>query len=190
MILFNFNNKSLYFNLCILYTFLSLLNCKKDTTIRVDEVEKEHGSTITIKNFQRTAIDSKGNLLWKLNAEETYYFKKNDKSILYNIEVEQFENGKIKAKIKADKGEILKKENIIKAFGNIYMKSTDGKILEAEEISMNTETNILSSDKKVLIKSSGTVVRGVGLIADNSLNKYKILKPEGITSGGSNPLEK
>ena len=70
------------------------------------------------------------------------------------------------------------------------MKSTDGKILEAEEIAMNTETNILSSDKKVLIKSSGTVVRGVGLIADNSLNKYKILKPEGITSGGSNPLEK
>ncbi len=70
------------------------------------------------------------------------------------------------------------------------MKSTDGKILEAEEVEMNTETNTLQSDKKVLIRTSGTVIRGVGLIADNSLNKYKILKPEGITSGGKNPLEK
>ena len=190
MILSFINNMKKYIELYLIILFIIFLHCKKDTTIRVNEVEKEHGSTITIKNFQRTAIDSKGNLLWKLNAEETYYFKKNDRSILYNIQVEQYENGKIKSKIKADKGEILKKENLIKAFGNIYMKSTDGKILEAEEIEMNTETNTLSSDKKVLIKSSGTVIRGVGLIADNSLNKYKILKPEGITSGGSNPLEK
>ena len=190
MILSFVNNMKKYNDLYLIIIFIIFIHCKKDSTIRVDEVEKEHGSTITIKNFQRTAIDSKGNLLWKLNAEETYYFKKNDRSILYNIQVEQYENGKIKSKIKADKGEILKKENLIKAFGNIYMKSTDGKILEAEEIEMNTETNTLSSDKKVLIKSAGTVIRGVGLIADNSLNKYKILKPEGITSGGSNPLEK
>ena len=106
------------------------------------------------------------------------------------MNVEQFENGKIKSKIKADKGIINKKENKINASGNIYVKTIEGKILEAEELEMDTETNTVTSDKRVIIKSDGTTIKGVGLIAENGLNKFKILKPEGFSSSGSNPLKK
>jgi hypothetical protein len=55
---------------------------------------------------------------------------------------------------------------------------------------MDTETNTVTSDKRVIIKSDGTTIKGVGLIAENGLNKFKILKPEGFSSSGSNPLKK
>ena len=175
----------------ILYIIILIsIYCKKNNSIRIDEFEKEIGSSIFIKNFQRVSYDSKGIIQWKVIASETYYFINEDRTVLYEIDADQYENGKIKSFIKADKGEIKKKENRIKAIGNVHVKSIDGKILEAEEIEMDTDSNTITSDKKVTIKSSGTTIRGTGLIADNSLNKFKILKPEGISSGGSNPLEK
>lgn len=175
--------------LIFIFLLLSFSLCKKDTALVVHEKEKESGSTISIRNFERISLDSKGKLQWKLFADETYYFLNDDKTVLYDIKVDQYELGKIKANIKADKGEIRKKENKIYAWGNIYMKSVDGKILEAEEIEMNTEENILRSEKRVTIRTAGTVLRGVGLIADNNLSKFKILKPEGISSGSTNPLK-
>lgn len=174
--------------------FISLIfyisgNCKKENVLKVDDKEKVSGSTISIKNFERVSVDSKGVVQWKLNAGETYYFLSDDKTILYDIKMEQYEKGKIKANIKADRGEIKKKENKIYAWGNIYIKTTDGKILEGEEIQMDTDANTLYSDKKVQIKTAGTTIRGVGLIADNNLNKFKILKPEGVSVGSSTPLK-
>jgi LPS export ABC transporter protein LptC len=176
------------FRITILIIFISY--CKNNKTLRIEEIEKENGSTISIRNFERISINNQGKLLWKLNAKETFYFNKTDISILYDMDVEQYENGKIKSKIKADKGIINKKENKINASGNIFIKTTEGKILEAEELEMDTETNTVTSDKRVIIKSDGTTIKGVGLIAENGLNKFKILKPEGLSSSGSNPLKK
>ena len=174
--------------LFILMIFMNY--CKNNKTLRIEEIEKENGSTISIRNFERISINNQGKLLWKLNARETFYFNRTDISILYDMNVEQFENGKIKSKIKADKGIINKKENKINALGNIFVKTVEGKILEAEELEMDTETNTITSDKRVIIKSDGTIIKGIGLIAENGLNKFKILKPEGFSSSGSNPLKK
>jgi len=178
------------YNFCIIILIIFISYCKNNKTLRIEEIEKENGSTISIRNFERISINNQGKLLWKLIAKETFYFNKTDISILYDMNVEQYENGKIKSKIKADKGIINKKENKIFASGNIYVKTTEGKILEAEELEMDTETNTVTSDKRVIIKSEGTTIKGVGLIAENGLNKFKILKPEGLSSSGSNPLKK
>lgn len=164
--------------------------CKKNNILVINEKEKESGSTIAIRDFERISMDARGNLQWKLFAGETYYYLNEDKTILYDLKVEQYEKGKIKSNIKAEKGEIKKKENKIFAWGNIYIRTVDGKVLEAEEIEMNTEENTLRSDKRVVVRTAGTVLRGLGLEADNNLNKIKILKPEGISSGSENPLKK
>lgn len=181
-------NKLILFNYIIIFFILNV--CKNNKSKKVEEIEKEIGSTITIRNFERTSISKDGKLLWKLIAKETYYFNSTDISILYDMDIEQYENGKIKSKIKADKGIINKKENKVHATGNIYVKTTEGKILEAEELEMDTESNIVTSDKRVKIQADGTTIRGIGLRAENGLNKFKILKPEAITSPGSNPLKK
>ncbi len=188
--MFEYNFKRIFIILISAIQITFIFSCKNNKSKKVEEVDREIGSTITIRDFERTSINKDGKLLWKLNAKETYYFNKTDISILYHMNVDQFENGKIKSKIKADKGIISKKENKIKALGNIYIKTTEGKILEAEELEMDTETNTVTSDKHVKIISDGTVIKGIGLIAENGLNKFKILKPEAITSQGSNPLKK
>ena len=180
------------FKLSFIFMILifSFTSCKNNKAKKVDELEREIGSTITIRNFERIAISKDGKLMWKLNAKETYYFNSTDISILYEMNIEQFENNKVKSKIKADKGIINKRENKIKAIGNIYVKTIEGKILEAEELEMDTESNLVTSDKYVKIKSDGTIIKGIGLRAENGLNKFKILKPEAISSPGSNPLQK
>ena len=186
----NYRRKNIVITVALFIIIIFMNYCKNNKSLRIEEIEKENGSTISIRNFERMSINDQGKLLWKLNAKETFYFNKTDISILYDMNVEQFENGKIKSKIKADKGKINKKENKIYASGNIYVKTIEGKILEAEELEMDTETNTVTSDKRVIIKSDGTTIKGVGLIAENGLNKFKILKPEGFSSSGSNPLKK
>ncbi len=147
----NYQRKNIVITVTLFIIIIFMNYCKNNKSLRIEEIEKENGSTISIRNFERMSINDQGKLLWKLNAKETFYFNKTDISILYDMNVEQFENGKIKSKIKADKGIINKKENKINASGNIYVKTIEGKILEAEELEMDTETNTGTSDKRVII---------------------------------------
>lgn len=172
----------------VLFFIIFLVDCKKNFTTQVDS-PKEQGSTITLRNFSRDAIDLEGNLKWRLFAKETFYFEKESKTILYDVFVEQFEKGKVKASIKADKGEILQANGLMKVYGNILLKTGDGKILETEELLYNTQEETIRSDKRIKIISQGTIIRGIGLEADKGLDKYKILKPEAVTFSG-NPLRK
>jgi LPS export ABC transporter protein LptC len=175
--------------LIIIFFHIILLSCTKNTAKRVVS-DKETGSTITLRNYSRQAFNEKGVLQWKLKAEETYYYADTDLTVMYNLFVQQFEKGKLKSNIKADKGEIDKKNNKMKVMGNVYLTTLDGKKVEAEELDYDMAKEFLTSDKKIVIRTKGTVLRGVGLEADNSMNKYKILRPEAVTSGGSNPLQK
>ncbi|MCB1176706.1 MAG: LPS export ABC transporter periplasmic protein LptC [Leptospiraceae bacterium] len=176
------------YRIILIFLMLLSLNCQKNKAKKVEN-DKEVGSTITLRDFSRDAVDLEGNLKWRLHAKETYYFTKEFRTVMYDVHVEQFEKNKVKANIKADKGEIFQSENLMKVYGNIHLKTSDGKILEAEELLYNTENETIRSDKRVKIISAGTIIRGVGLEADKSLDKYKILKPEAVTISG-NPLKK
>ncbi len=176
------------FRILFLISFFHLIDCKKENATKVSG-STEVGSTITLRNFSRDAFDLEGNLKWKLFAKETFFFVKESKTILYDVFVEQYEKGKVTASIKADKGEILQKDGLMKVYGNILLKTHDGKILEGEELLYNTQDETIQSDKRIKIISQGTIIRGVGLEADKGLDKYKILKPEAVTFSG-NPLRK
>lgn len=170
----------------ILY-FLSFGFCKKIPTTKV-QTDTLEGSTIAIRDYLRYAYDNEGKLKWKLKASETYYFQKEAKTILLNIYAEQYEDKKIKAKLWAKKGEILQDSNLLKIEGEIKIITNDGKTILAEELVFNTDEQILRSEKNVTIQTKGTTIQGVGLEADKNIDKYKILKPKGI-SVGENPLK-
>jgi len=174
-----------------IYSFILLsvivFNCKKKPVFQVKE-ERETGSTITIRDYERTSYDTEGKLKWKLFSKETYYFNEESKTIIYNVYVEQYEGSTIKAKVWADKGMILQAENLMKLEGNVKIITNDGKQFETEELTYNTDEQIIRSDKKVTIQLKRTIIRGIGFEADKNLNKYKILKPEAV-SIGTNPLK-
>lgn len=183
-----FQKKLTSFFVCFIFLFsVNFSSCKKVQTLKIEK-DKFENSDIVLKDYLRYAYDNEGNLKWKLQAKETYYFQKESKTILLDIYSEQYENQKIKAKLRAQRGEIHQSENLMKLEGEVQIVTSDGKILETEELIYNTDEQILRSTQKVKIKTKGTTITGIGLEADKNIDKYKILKPIGI-SVGDNPLK-
>ncbi|TGK04238.1 LPS export ABC transporter periplasmic protein LptC [Leptospira langatensis] len=161
---------------------------KPDAKYSRVEGEREQGSTVSFKNFQKDQYDENGTLLWKLKAEEAYLFSDKKMYILYGVDFDQYENGKFKSKITGDKGVINQSEKSMELQGNIFLRTDENRTLKAKSLHYNDETKELTSNEEVVINASGTYIRGVGLKADKDLNKFTIIRPTAITQGGANPL--
>ncbi|MBW0434832.1 LPS export ABC transporter periplasmic protein LptC [Leptospira yasudae] len=167
---------------------LSFPNCKKVNYERVEK-ERESGANVSIRNFKREAYDAQGQLQWELRAEESYVYVNDNKTIFYNIDFDQYEGGKFKSKLLAEKGEINHKTRLMILEGKIFLRTEDNKTLIAKAMEYNMDTKKLVSDSEVTVSADGTTIRGIGLRADKDLNKFTILKPTAITQGGTNPLK-
>ncbi|TGK08782.1 LPS export ABC transporter periplasmic protein LptC [Leptospira fletcheri] len=161
---------------------------KKEAKYTRVENEKESGATVSFKKFERDQYDQSGILNWKLRADESYVFVGEGKTVLYEIDFDQFEEGKFKSKLTGDKGEINHSTKLMVLNGNIRLVTNEGRTLLAKSLEYNTETKKLSSDEEVVVEADGTRIRGIGLRADKDLNKFTILRPTAITQGGTNPL--
>lgn len=168
-------------------TFFLVAGKKEAKYTRVEN-EKESGATVSFKNFERDQYDQSGILNWKLRADESYVFVGEGKTVLYEIDFDQFEEGKFKSKLTGDKGEINHSTKLMVLNGNIRLVTNEGRTLLAKSLEYNTETKKLSSDEEVVVEADGTRIRGIGLRADKDLNKFTILHPTAITQGGTNPL--
>ncbi|WP_061217881.1 LPS export ABC transporter periplasmic protein LptC [Leptospira weilii] len=184
------NNRVRIFSLPVVSAFfiVTFFYCKKVNYERVEK-EKESGSSVSIRNFKREAYDASGQLQWELRAEESYVYVNENKTIFYNIDFDQYENGKFKSKLLAEKGEINHKTRLMLLEGNIFLRTDDNKTLVAKVMEYNMDTKKLVSDSEVTVSADGTTIRGIGLRADKDLNKFTILKPSAITQGGTNPLK-
>lgn len=174
------------FIICILAS-LFFQNCKKNNSLRIEN-ERESGSTITIRNFTRDSFNTKGDLVWKIKSEEAFVYLKENKSIFYKLDFDQFEKGKIKSELKSDRGEINHQTKKLHLNGNIHLITDDKKHLKTEELNYDLNEEKLNTDKEVLILMKGTTIRGLGLEADKGLNSIKILKPIGNST--ENPVIK
>ncbi|EMO47403.1 LPS export ABC transporter periplasmic protein LptC [Leptospira santarosai] len=172
---------------CVFFVFASSY-CKKVNYERVEK-ERESGSSISIRNFKREAYDANGQLQWELRAEESYVYVNENKTIFYNIDFDQYEGGKFKSKLLAEKGEINHKTRLMLLEGKIFLRTDDNKTLVAKAMEYNMDTKKLVSDSEVTVNADGTTIRGIGLRADKDLNKFTILRPSAITQGGTNPLK-
>ncbi|WP_061222388.1 LPS export ABC transporter periplasmic protein LptC [Leptospira weilii] len=184
------NNRVRIFSISVVCAFfmVTFLYCKKLNYERVEK-EKESGSSISIRNFKREAYNASGQLQWELKAEESYVYVNENKTIFYNIDFDQYEGGKFKSKLLAEKGEINHKTRLMLLEGKIFLRTDDNKTLVAKVMEYNMDTKKLMSDSEVTVSADGTTIRGIGLRADKDLNKFTILKPSAITQGGTNPLK-
>ncbi len=178
------NTKYLIFLLLIVFV---VCDCKKENSLRIEN-ERESGSTISLRNFTRDAFNEKGDLIWKLKAEEAFVYVNDGKSIFYTLDFDQYEKGIVKSKLTGNRGEIDQKTKTLVVNGNIDLITEDSRHLKAEELIYDLEKETLNTDKPVTVIMKGTTIKGIGLEADKGLNKVKILKPAGVSS--DNPLEK
>ncbi|TGK86742.1 LPS export ABC transporter periplasmic protein LptC [Leptospira noumeaensis] len=172
----------------IFFYLLAIVSCKDKEYLRI-EVEKESGSMISMRNFSRSSYKESGELEWKLKGDESYIFPKENKTIVYGFEFKQLEKGKVTSAMTGDRGEINHSTKTVVLSGKVKLKTNDGKYIESETLTYNLDDKTLSSEDDVLVYSDGTTIRGKGLRADKSLNKFTIIQPKAVTVGGSNPLK-
>jgi len=164
-----------------------LLNCQEKNIPRV-EGDREIGATVTIRNFHRESFSKEGVVNWKLDAEESYVFAEENRTVLYKFSFEQYENGKPHSNMTCEKGILDHSEKSLVLSGNIILNTSDDRTLKTEELFYNLDEKTLSTDSKVILYSEGTTIYGTGLRADTNLKKFTILKPDAITRGG-NPFK-
>ncbi|MGE8719820.1 LPS export ABC transporter periplasmic protein LptC [Leptospira terpstrae] len=171
-----------------LFFVLAMVHCKDKEYLRI-EVEKESGSMVSMRNFSRASYKESGELEWKLKGDESYIFPKDNKTIVYGFEFKQYEKGNVTSAMTGDRGEINHSTKTVVLSGKVRLKTNDGKFIESESLTYNLDEKTLSSEDDVLVYSDGTTIRGKGLRADKSLNKFTIIQPKAVTVGGSNPLK-
>ncbi len=174
--------------IAIIVLIFFVQHSKPDAKYSRVEGEREKGSTVSFKNFQKDQYDSDGVLLWKLKAEEAFLYSQEKRYVLYGVDFDQYENGKFKSKLTGKKGDINQSTKMMVLTGDIVLRTVEERTLRAKSLKYNDETKELSSDEEVVINANGTFIRGVGLRADKDLNKFTILRPSAVTQGGSNPL--
>ncbi|WCL47908.1 LPS export ABC transporter periplasmic protein LptC [Leptospira sp. GIMC2001] len=175
---------SIFFSL-----FFTNVNCSKKEIEKI-ESDKESGSTVALRKFERVYYDDNGVKEWRLIAKESYIFSEEDRTVFYDMQFFQFEEGKITSELESDWGEVNHTTKKLVLKGNIFLITPDKKSLKTEFLNYDLETQELTTDEEVQIYSSGTSIRGMGLRAKKDLNQFTIIRPTAVTRGGENPFKK
>jgi LPS export ABC transporter protein LptC len=84
------------------------------------------------------------------------------------------------ARLTAQNGKYIEKEKKLIAWDNVILRNSKGEKLETSELIFEQDSARIFTEKQVIISSAnGTVIRGNGMISNDSFTKYKILQPTG-----------
>ena len=161
-----------------IFSILFLISCSENDTI--DEISKDVHDQLST-NVEIT-LTKKGNITATINSE---ILKKNNQSLqleLYNnVNVNLFdENFEHKSLIKSQSAMVNEKENRMKAYGNVVVISSDGKILMTDSLSWdNNSDKIYTNANLEFITSETDTLYGTGFESNIDLTDWNILKPRG-----------
>ena len=161
-----------------IFSILFLISCSENDTI--DEMSKDVHDQLST-NVEIT-LTKKGNITATINSE---ILKKNNQSLqleLYNnVNVNLFdENFEHKSLIKSQSAMVNEKENRMKAYGNVVVISSDGKILMTDSLSWdNNSDKIYTNANLEFITSDTDTLYGTGFESNIDLTDWNILKPRG-----------
>jgi LPS export ABC transporter protein LptC len=95
------------------------------------------------------------------------------------IEIQIFEkDGSLSTTIRADRGYLLKQENIFKGEGNVKVDNLiKNQKLQSEELFWDRMKKIIYTEKFVRVQNGGTFSYGSGFEADETFSTYKLKNP-------------
>jgi LPS export ABC transporter protein LptC len=85
------------------------------------------------------------------------------------------ETGTPNGSMKADRGRYDQRTQILEGWGNVVVKTVDGKSLKSPHVIYNQRTNLITSDSSYEIVDKGNVSRGVGFNSDPGFLHYHCL---------------
>jgi LPS export ABC transporter protein LptC len=84
------------------------------------------------------------------------------------------------ARLSARSGKYTEKQKTLIAWDNVVLYNTKGEKLETSELIYRQDSASIKSSKPVTITTmNGSVIRGRGLISNESFTRYKIIEPTG-----------
>jgi LPS export ABC transporter protein LptC len=144
-----------------------------------DKEEKYTGPLI--ENVDVTTIYSdSAKMLVKLRATVQQEYESGDAIFPKGFFVEFYENGKVSSTLKANYGELKRRENLYVARGNVVMNNLGKKeSLETEELFWNQNKDRIYTDKFVKITTPERVIMGQGLETNQKFFPYSFHKVTG-----------
>ncbi|MEE8109484.1 MAG: LPS export ABC transporter periplasmic protein LptC [bacterium] len=107
--------------------------------------------------------DKKGVKAWELKAKWAKMYRKGNKTILEDLRVKVFVEGRKPIHITGEAGELDNKNKNIRIRGNVEVVSEEGFTLRTEELSWRNEQREIVTDRPVWISSRNFRLRGQGL---------------------------
>lgn len=109
---------------------------------------------------------------WELNVGRLE--SKNDLGLLKEINGEYLVNKKPVYFLSAESGIIQWKTRVLQMTGQVNLRTSDGKVLKAEEISWDPNTRRVTAEKKVVLESPDLTITMDKFDGDLDLNQLKI----------------
>lgn len=173
-----------YFNYLITGVFVSVLlfSCQNDIKeIRaITDPNALPFQTSYNAEYRLTRKGKKSNFLKaaqldQFQGDENYLMATGGYEILFYDSL-----GNQEASLTAQTGKYLEKEKTMVSSGNVILSNREGAKLETEEITFYLDSALIRTDKFVTITTeNGSILRGNGLVSNDSFTKYKILQPKG-----------
>lgn len=101
--------------------------------------------------------------------------ERKDTTWVFDFSVDFFdEKGNKVSTLVADSGVIFKKTGDMIALGNVKVETEDGTLLYTDELLWKEDIKKITTEKEVIIKKEGKVLKGKGLISDPGLKHIEI----------------
>ena len=131
--------------------------------------------TITNAGIKRAYIEA--DYLEQYNDKNFISLKNNVNIDFYDADEKRISN------LSADKAEINERTNFLLAMNNIIIESDSGVTLFTDTLSWDNTRELIFTDDSVMITTeSNDTLYGIGFESDVNMERWKILKPRGVTS--------
>lgn len=131
--------------------------------------------TITNAGIKRAYIEA--DYLEQYNDKHFISLEKNVKIDFYDADEKRISS------LSADKAEINERTNFLRAINNIIVESDSGVTLFTDTLSWDNARELIFTEDSVMITTeTNDTLYGIGFESDVNMERWKILKPRGVTS--------
>ncbi len=165
--------------LIFLFIFLSLISC--DDKFKPNQSNQYTPESPSQESWNSTVTFSdSGKIKAVLLAGHISVFTNKYYTLIDSgAKVDFYRNGNIVSTLTGRRGKIDDKTKDIEIYDSVDVVNTEGSELKTQKLIWNNQTQRVSSDEFVKIKTPSETIEGIGFESDQNLKNYKIFKVSG-----------
>ncbi|MCS7018919.1 MAG: LPS export ABC transporter periplasmic protein LptC [Cytophagales bacterium] len=120
----------------------------------------------------------------KIEAQQQHIFQNGDVKYPKGVKISRYDPYGVKiSTLRGDSGSYDKARQLYQAFGNIEVENLQlQQRLYTTQLDWDQPKREIRTDKPIKIVTPDEILEGVGLVADESFTRYRILRPSGVFS--------